>query len=1522
MSSSGYDRLYHAFKDINGNEYFIEIFRDNPVTSYEISYSDFNPVSIRYGSGRDKNSWEFTYIVGQELNFKFHIPREDISVIDDLLESEYQDWNVVLRTYESEPDIIFRGFLKPENLYKRYEQNPPYVEVELSATDGLAELKDVDFFDPNGEVITGNPTLLQSIKFALEPTGIPLSFNIQVCTFEAIYTSYTDCILTNSRVNATRFYRNKGGDKQVDAMKCWDVLELILKVFNCKLFQQGDKYLIVDFLQDGERYYWEYNWDLELITFSTIDNNKNINEYLFFPYIEQQKIHPLKSLTISVDNSDSGKEVINAMDWLNYWDFYNWDVTQISPDNNRTLQLFLNSCKTAYMELKTALGVVRQHADRAEYLRIQFDYCLGAFSEKKASTEKLKIQVAISYNDEYTEYVTSKQPPSLFKFQHFDSLDIPPFLLKGDGDYNVKILLDPFGTQHFDYLWLWLDNIQITQYNPSSNSNFDPTTVGDKSVYYQKNSYGFENAELEVQLQDALLKTQDSAILVSTEPYELSSKWSGAPGSYIPIGIKLLDALARKILYNRSIYKNYLRCTIVDRDFTLRFTDIIWIDSLKYVFNNFVYNFQTGELEAELVELVIGLGSYDEIEDVTLEQGQIPVSTAVETNDLINVGYWENHGFNIGDVFRAEIDYLGNVSYYKAQADTIENAKVVGIVSRIDSVDLFQYVSDGYLDKTILPIEINEGEHYYLSPTVAGKIVSSGSLKSAQIKVPIGIGTNKGFQVNIKESITPYNRTSGFLFAGGLDSTIGVEFIDVPESGVFDDSGESDLESAFWFYIEPAEGSSGAKFMFYQFDIVSILYEKYQREWIEIPTNSGTYLIYYDKREESSEDEEDVQVLKYILNPTRDELEYIFVYKCIIATLVLNDELDLIYFGDDRHGSEFNPNVDWWANRVFNGLKESGLTLTNIPESDTSYNGSQNKHAQFGITEGLWHLEDILFEINAVDYTIGFPIMYFYGEDHFPRILIKSEYSVYTVSNGEFTFVQYNKEGESLDSVPDKWYFVMHLFVTNCTIYPIISVMGESIYSFVEDCYINAALDLELVKSYMPQTGKLLIASIVFQASSEYACLAKCRIVGIVTPESIAKMLIKAAQPFVKNGWVAGMVNYVQWWFNNETRELNIEVPVDGYYYLIGEKILAEGTYVISIDDTYGMWYIYIDENNDIIATQTEWDNADNNKVMIATVFWNDILQKALYRGFELHSYEMPGNTRRSMHTTEFCRWVSGLELEIVYNELHITNGILHDEDITANIEEGEVNIPFKQDLTPLSCAKYYLLTESADTKWFCIDDDLTNPAIVIDDLTYYNECSNGIYSLVQAVSGDFICMWLIGTMDANEPLKLISGIEKGSTAEECIINNPPETLYAMYEACDFFCEEWTRYSPIARIILQVTYQPESSESESSGSAPLIVIDAFEDTRDEHYEFKAELTKHDIYVDDIALEITDDGTLPDVDNENNIINIKLSRTEDQPNLQVSLGSMAGFKAWHGNENELPSDRTGTKTIYFVNEEES
>jgi len=827
--SSGYERLYHQFKDVEGNEYFIEFYKDSIVNSYEIHYSDANSVRVIHG-GADKNGWDFTYIYGQELTFKFYIPREDIAIIDDILESEYQDWHVRFRTVETTPKIIFLGYLKPENLYKRFEINPPYIEIELSATDGLAELKDVDFYTPDGSIMTGQPTLLQVIKTALESVNIALSFYIQLNTYESVnMEAATSYVLASVRCNAEqRFYTRAENKNNIQPMKCWDVLEAVLKIFNCKLFQHNEYYYIVNF-QELDSNACIYDWDVvtRLQDFAPVNNIVDISDYNYFPYVEQQKVHPAKSIKINVKNSVAGNNsLVDLSDWDAAWNLSQWDSYVENADG--TITLNLTSFSQPVISLNSAISIFKPTDGNADYFRIRFDYRMTSFTVDHASMNYIRPKVRISRQVGGGDPVWSEwigvQPPNK-NWQSFDSGANLTFYIGQDAYYNIEFNLDSiWGTGHFTALTFEMANFKITQYKSALEQSFNPLEVGVEKVYYQINPTGFENLEIDVPFYDPVIASEDASLLVFNAPSWVPTVSWNSYGNLE--NVKIVDLCARHILWNRKEYKNFLRCTIVDRDYILDLQNILTIQSKNYVFSSYERDFRLCEIQAELIELRTGFVPVDyiTIEDVTLEKGVIPVTGG--TKDYMDITNQPQHDFEIGNAIRIDLTALPVVSFVKAQANSIENSKVIGIVKDVINSDSFVYASSGMIDRETLGLSaLKKGSFYYLSPTEAGLITDEPIYSDTDVKVCVGCLTDKGFKVDIDSgTVVGHNYLEGLQGGKSPDS-------DSDSSG--ESSGETDGE--YYHHTEDEYDTH-----VYEAPIDGNMYAREDGEWVEVTNEFET----------------------------------------------------------------------------------------------------------------------------------------------------------------------------------------------------------------------------------------------------------------------------------------------------------------------------------------------------------------------------------------------------------------------------------------------------------------------------------------------------------------------------------------------------------------------------------------------------------------------------------------------------------------------------------------------------------
>jgi hypothetical protein len=106
----------------------------------EIIYTQTIPYTHQVRGGKDfpiENQ-----IAGSEINVNFIVDEAQISDIDAIFESNYKDWKVE-HYYNSVLEWV--GWLQPENFSRQYIADAGWYRITLSAVDGLANLKNIEF---------------------------------------------------------------------------------------------------------------------------------------------------------------------------------------------------------------------------------------------------------------------------------------------------------------------------------------------------------------------------------------------------------------------------------------------------------------------------------------------------------------------------------------------------------------------------------------------------------------------------------------------------------------------------------------------------------------------------------------------------------------------------------------------------------------------------------------------------------------------------------------------------------------------------------------------------------------------------------------------------------------------------------------------------------------------------------------------------------------------------------------------------------------------------------------------------------------------------------------------------------------------------------------------------------------------------------------------------------------------------------------------------------------------------------
>ncbi|MBE9598736.1 hypothetical protein [Pedobacter sp. MC2016-24] len=220
-----------TFSSVKGLEYKVYILqKDYNSAEYKLRMGG-NPVQINYTSGSES---KFEVIRGSECILNFF--SEYDGQFTEIMTADKNEFMIQVWVNGS---LHWQGYVIQDN-YSEPFQSAPY-QVSLRATDGLGDLKLMDFAKDNGTVFLSNMTFAEAILNCLgqlkNGTKLVTSNNL----FEARIDRNTVSNETFNQLTVNPFIFLKD---QLNAKKCDEVLKTILQLFQCYIFYKAGKYYV------------------------------------------------------------------------------------------------------------------------------------------------------------------------------------------------------------------------------------------------------------------------------------------------------------------------------------------------------------------------------------------------------------------------------------------------------------------------------------------------------------------------------------------------------------------------------------------------------------------------------------------------------------------------------------------------------------------------------------------------------------------------------------------------------------------------------------------------------------------------------------------------------------------------------------------------------------------------------------------------------------------------------------------------------------------------------------------------------------------------------------------------------------------------------------------------------------------------------------------------------------------------------------------------------------------------------
>lgn len=266
----------------------------------------------------------------------------------------------------------------------------------------------------------------------------------------------------------------------------------------------------------------------------------------------------------------------------------------------------------------------------------------------------------------------------------------------------------------------------------------------------------------------------------------------------------------------------------------------------------------------------------------------------------------------------------------------------------------------------------------------------------------------------------------------------------------------------------------------FNFYVKGINYTKNTAQNIVIPAIEGTYFIYFDATGTIQQ-----------TNVFSDTL--ITDYALVAYLYWDNDNSNLIFLGEERHGCVMDSETHLHFHKSFGARYISGLALQGFTIGD----GSLNTHAQFNSAGGQIRDEDILLTLTG---SSNIPIFYKLDTnkirrktaDSFP--LIYSGTAGFTGVNGRIAYNKNTSNIWTLEECLQDYYILVHYFGTNDNSQSTIGFLGINQYSTIEEARANATTEISSLTG-LPFPEYVPIGTVIFQSNSTYANTPKAKIV-------------------------------------------------------------------------------------------------------------------------------------------------------------------------------------------------------------------------------------------------------------------------------------------------------------------------------------------------------------------------------------------------------------------------------------------
>jgi len=537
------------------------------------------PLSLR---NRGNEIFSIGAIIGTEIEFSFWVTPADGSAYDDLLTATERKYLIEI---ERDSVSYFVAYMKPENISKQLLHNR-YI-IKLSASDGLAYLKNVPFRDSSGDNYTDRVNFLTTIKRALDYTGHELDITVKLGTHHLTDALMTDieCALDKTTSDSERVYRIKDGI--LEPLNCYDVLIQALGIWNCSIRQLNGAWYIFNNVEINS-YLFTFDW-ATLTQQSRVDHDPSIaiDAYNFKNKGSVSYRPPLSKIAITFENRYVPDNVIvngdfssGLTNWTNGSSPNNWDTFSVIGEE---LNCSLGVSGLTDIKEFTSGNVNLNQINDTDKLVLSVRAIIDSLTSSEGEPPYLSAIITGPGGDKSVDFGQMSE-----EWKTYTAFVDPS--MNGDGNYSIKLIVDQEDLTITD-MDVRFDDIQMyIDYG-------DAAVTVDKLITISNDNAIDENIEeYTTRIGDSLYTNDQGSLLIGST---LTSSWRTYGNTEDDPIVDLLGAFQ---LNERQAFTKYLRLLISDPDDNINQGTIITFDSIPYRIIRFKKSYKNITVDVDLLE--------------------------------------------------------------------------------------------------------------------------------------------------------------------------------------------------------------------------------------------------------------------------------------------------------------------------------------------------------------------------------------------------------------------------------------------------------------------------------------------------------------------------------------------------------------------------------------------------------------------------------------------------------------------------------------------------------------------------------------------------------------------------------------------------------------------------------------------------------------------------------------------------------------------------------------------------------